>query len=179
MLKKSLRHCQLQDWQRKKAIFNTAEDKQPSCARSTLVDTAANEHINPSHQKRPVLLLPAAMANCYRGEQGQAHPMLSTPDLEGRSVLLLDGSWQQVRKIYRQSSELKELDCYELQTDKNFDLGGFPLRRNQHEAGFCSAQAIALLLWHLGEGASAQSLLGSFKRFCHHVLVSRDQRAKL
>lgn len=182
LLMKALQNSQLQLWQRKQPIFKTRQNEAlvdepfevPISERALKQPTVP---VNESPETLPVMLLPASLATCYQGEEGRSHPMLKNNDIAGRSFLLLDGSWQQVRKMYRQSPQLKQLDCYELHKDESFPLGEFPLRRNQHDAGVCSAQAIALLLWRLGENEQAESLLSNFQQFCHHVLVSRDQRS--
>ena len=121
-----------------------------------------------------MLLWPARLADTYRGEPGCAHPMLTKTQLSGRSFVLLDGSWQQARKMYRQSNTLQHLPCYELQADDAFPLNTFKLRRNQQAEGFCSAQAIALLLWQLKEKQVARDLLQAYDAFSEHVLASRS-----
>ncbi len=159
LLWKALPDCVMQIWQRKEAVFER---------------DVCSERLQES---RPVLLMPARMANAYQGEEGGSHPMLDENELFGRDFVLLDGSWQQARKMYRQSPELQCLPCYELIPDKNFPLESFKLRRNQQAEGFCSAQAIALLLWRMGDKIAARELLSAYEQFSQHVIASRSNHA--
>ncbi|MBB6523313.1 DTW domain-containing protein [Pseudoteredinibacter isoporae] len=156
LLWKALANCEMQVWQRTERVLNINVER-----------AAVNTPL-------PVLLFPARIANAFQGESGRAHPMLDDTQLEGRQFLLLDGSWQQVKKMYRQSEELKHLPCYELRPDEHFPLGNFKLRRNQQEEGFCSAQAMALLLWRTGEETEARQLIQAYEQFSQHVLASRS-----
>ncbi len=125
-------------------------------------------------EQLPVLLFPARFANRYQGQESALHPMLSIEQLAGRRLLLLDGSWQQVRKMYRQSKILQHLPCFEIPSSADFPMETFSLRRNQQADGFCSAQAIALLLWHMAEKTQAKQLLEAFNLFGRHVEASRN-----
>lgn len=159
LLWKALPDSLMQIWQRKEAIFD---------------DDVCSER---DSESLPVLLMPARMANAYRGEEGRSHPMLHESELLGRAFVLLDGSWQQARKMYRQSLELQCLPCYELTPDEKFPLKDFKLRRNQQTEGFCSAQAIALLLWRMGDETGARALLAAYEQFSQHVMASRSNHA--
>lgn len=156
---KSLSNCQMFFWQRTLMAENMFED--------IAEDGSAPEPL-------PVLLLPARLANRYQGQDSKHHPMLSIEQLKGRSLLLLDGSWQQVRKMYRQSKSLQHLPCFEIPVSTDLPMETFSLRRNQQADGFCSAQAIALLLWHMAEKTQAKQLLEAFNLFGQHVEASRN-----
>lgn len=147
---RALAGTQLQLWQRKGAIIE----------RST--------------EQKPVLLLPASVANRYQGVAEQPHPMVDKASLTGRRFLLIDGTWQQVKKIYRQSPELQQLAVYELYTNDALLLDEFSLRRKQVVGGFCTAQAVALLLQNLGQAQAARDLHDRYQNFCQHVLASRN-----
>ncbi|WP_299982803.1 tRNA-uridine aminocarboxypropyltransferase [uncultured Pseudoteredinibacter sp.] len=165
---KSLPNSRMFFWQRKLMA---------SCTHDDAIDVDDINNKGSISEPLPVLLFPARFANRYQGQDSTSHPMLSLEQLKGRRLLLLDGSWQQVRKMYRQSKALQFLPCFELPISTDFPMEAFSLRRNQQEGGFCSAQAIALLHWHMAEKKQAKQMLKAFNQFGRHVAASRNNHA--
>ena len=59
-----------------------------------------------------------------------------------QNIIILDGTWQQARKMYNQSPYLKNFPHYEIQGEKSI----YTKRKNQKEAGLCTAEVVIHLL---------------------------------
>lgn len=76
--------------------------------------------------------------------------------------IIIDGTWQEARKIYNQSPYLRSLPRVVLTLDKP---SAFHLRRNQKEKGLCTAEC-AIELWTSQRLTSlADSLQQTFDAF--------------
>ncbi|QXP37457.1 DTW domain-containing protein [Shewanella algae] len=64
------------------------------------------------------------------------------------SLVILDATWQEAGKMYRQSPYLQSLARVELQTEQD---SAFRLRRNQRQGGLCTLECIAAVWQDLGE----------------------------
>ncbi|MCB5162885.1 DTW domain-containing protein [Marinomonas algarum] len=58
------------------------------------------------------------------------------------NILILDGTWQQARKMYNQSPYLKQFCHYEIQGLRSV----YAKRRNQKETGLCTAEVAIQIL---------------------------------
>lgn len=58
------------------------------------------------------------------------------------SIIIIDGTWQQARKIYNQSPYLQKFKHYEVQGVKSV----YSKRRNQKDIGLCTAEVVIHLL---------------------------------
>ena len=58
------------------------------------------------------------------------------------NIIILDGTWQQARKIYNQSPYLQKFRHYEIQNIKS----AYKKRRNQKDIGLCTAEVAIQLL---------------------------------
>ncbi len=56
--------------------------------------------------------------------------------LNAEHIILIDGTWQQARKMYNQSPYLHELKHYQIKGEKSV----FQKRRNQKDFGLCTAE---------------------------------------
>ncbi len=108
--------------------------------------------------KRPrtALLYPASEVQCDGREAG---PLRIA---ECDTFILLDGTWQEARKMYNRSPYLHKLPRIELDTPKP---SRFTLRRNQREGCLCTAECIAHLLQAKGLHGAARRLETAFDRF--------------
>jgi DTW domain-containing protein YfiP len=59
-----------------------------------------------------------------------------------QNIIILDGTWQQARKMYNQSPYLARFPHYEIQGESS----AYTKRRNQKEAGLCTAEVAIHLL---------------------------------
>ena len=85
--------------------------------------------------------------------------------------LLLDGTWQEARKMLRQSPFLQDLPRVALSPN---DSSRYSLRRNQHRQGLATVEVAVALLAALGESASASALQAHFQVFLEHYEASRS-----
>ncbi|MGI2855254.1 tRNA-uridine aminocarboxypropyltransferase [Shewanella algae] len=80
------------------------------------------------------------------------------------SLVILDATWQEAGKMYRQSPYLQSLARVELQAEQG---SAFRLRRNQRQGGLCTLECIAAVWQDLGGGYSiaAKRLLSEFNQW--------------
>jgi DTW domain-containing protein YfiP len=76
--------------------------------------------------------------------------------------IILDATWQQARKMYRQSPWLQALAHIELAIDKTSE---YRLRRNQVKGAICTCEVGIALLKALGEADNETSLDQYFHQF--------------
>jgi DTW domain-containing protein YfiP len=76
------------------------------------------------------------------------------------NIIIIDGTWQQARKIYNQSPYLKVFPHKEIQGVKSI----YSKRRNQKNIGLCTAE-VAIHLLNEQKHPSAQDLLDNFLEF--------------
>lgn len=93
---------------------------------------------------------------------------------EGEPVLwiLLDSTWQQAKKMVRQSPELQALPRLSFSVEEG--ASRYHLRRNQQ--GFSTLEAAAVILEQLSERASSTSLLTYLDTFQQHWEAHRSNR---
>lgn len=108
----------------------------------------------------PVLLFPPLLAAEYLQRQGEVSASILPPAQEFH-YLLLDGTWQEAQKMFRQSSELQQLPLIELPPANS----QFELRRNQQQGNLSTLEVVALLLQCLGENEQVDPLLQCLQRF--------------
>ncbi|ADZ92201.1 DTW domain-containing protein [Marinomonas mediterranea] len=78
-----------------------------------------------------------------------------------KNIVILDGTWQQAKKMYNQSPYLKHFKHYTIEGVQS----RFKRRRNQVEGGLCTAEVIMHLLKQRSELNDAQKLEMAFERF--------------
>lgn len=97
--------------------------------------------------------------------------VLITPDGNGQKVIdidahdhfvLLDGTWQEAKKMYNRSPYLKSAPWFSLD---NPPPSRFNLRRNQVEGGLCTAECVIELLKLKRMSTSAAQLEAAFDAF--------------
>ncbi|MCZ4338683.1 tRNA-uridine aminocarboxypropyltransferase [Shewanella colwelliana] len=79
--------------------------------------------------------------------------------LAHKSIVILDATWQEARKMMRQSPYLQQASKLSLSTTARSQ---YQLRRNQLEGGLCTLECIALLFSHAGMSAEAERLQQAF-----------------
>jgi len=110
----------------------------------------------------PVLLFPKA----YVSDSAKVSEMYQSA-WQHRPLMVLDATWQQARKMYRQSDWLQSLDVWSLPEPHydyfpNFD---YQLRRNQTESGCSTIETIAYAMALTGELDLARAMLKYFDLF--------------
>jgi DTW domain-containing protein YfiP len=77
-------------------------------------------------------------------------------------LILLDATWQLAQKMYNQSPYLQEMPALKLQSSKP---STYLLRRNQRQAGWCTAECVAMILEKSAAMAAAQAVRQGFAAF--------------
>lgn len=78
-----------------------------------------------------------------------------TPTSEFENYIVLDGTWQEAKKIYNQTPSLQALPAVRIQTDTK---SLYTLRRNQKEEGLCTAEIAIEVLRTLKQDSLANNL---------------------
>jgi len=82
-------------------------------------------------------------------------------DLTGiRQVILIDGTWQEARKIHQRSPYLHKLRRVNL---KPVEKSMYNLRKNQKESGLCTAECVMEILRRTGDITQAERLRESLQ----------------
>ncbi|MGS0681942.1 DTW domain-containing protein [Shewanella sp. 125m-7] len=81
-----------------------------------------------------------------------------------KTLVILDATWQEARKMLRQSPYLKAANTYSL---TNTPESQFTLRRNQVEGGLCTLECIIELFKQADMHDEAQVLISELTDFCH------------
>lgn len=88
----------------------------------------------------------------YPADEGQ--PVASLDCV--RNFVLLDGTWQEARKIYNRSPYLRRFPILTIRAEAS---SVYRLRRNQKDGGLCTAETIAEILKLKGHPGLAGQLL--------------------
>ena len=88
-----------------------------------------------------------------------------------RQFVILDGTWQEARKMLRQSPYLRQLPQLPLPAGLSSD---YHLRRHQPRGHLATAEVAVALLRLLGERRQAADLEGYYRAFLQHFSASRS-----
>jgi DTW domain-containing protein YfiP len=94
----------------------------------------------------------------YPAEDG--HPAESLDYV--RNFVLLDGTWQEARKIYNRSPYLKRFPVLRIEAGSQ---SVYKLRRNQQDGGLCTAETVAEILKLKGHPELAERVLARLAAF--------------
>ncbi len=134
---------------------NTSEE---SISRAQAVNESPNlsQSPNQSPAQDATLLQDAAQEAAQKAALKLGKPL--------NSLVILDATWQEAGKMYRQSPYLQSLARVELQTEQD---SAFRLRRNQRQGGLCTLECIAAVWQDLGGDYSiaARRLLSEFNQW--------------
>ncbi len=84
-------------------------------------------------------------------------------DLTGiRQVILIDGTWQEARRIHQRSPYLQNARRVSL---KSAEPSVYNLRKNQKVAGLCTAECVIEILRRTGRSEDAERLTSLFLAF--------------
>jgi DTW domain-containing protein len=76
------------------------------------------------------------------------------------NIIILDGTWQQARKMYNQSPYLKQFKHYEIEDTQSV----YKKRRNQKSQGLCTAE-VAIHLLEKYQHPATSALFDKFMQF--------------
>jgi len=117
------------------------------------------------------LNLPADAVMLFPGDE--AHPALSPEDLgamSGRTVVLVDGTWKQSRKMTRMVPDLNGIQRVALSAPTAPEM---VLRRRVVPNGLCTIEAAAHMLTALGEPEVGEDLLTVWRLLVRQILMSK------
>ncbi|MCE9775394.1 DTW domain-containing protein [Shewanella algae] len=134
----------------------------PQTEESTSRTQAANESPNLSQSPNQSPAQGATLPQDAAQEAAQKTALKIRKPLN--SLVILDATWQEAGKMYRQSPYLQSLARVELQTEQD---SAFRLRRNQRQGGLCTLECIAAVWQDLGGDYSiaARRLLSEFNQW--------------
>ncbi len=93
-------------------------------------------------------------------QQGDGEQLTDISKIE--HVIILDGTWQEARKIYNKSDYLKQAKWFSFEQTVP---SRYSLRRNQVDGGLCTAECAIEVLRLKGLSDSAHKLEGLFEAF--------------
>ncbi|KZM40071.1 MAG: DTW domain-containing protein [Marinomonas sp.] len=88
--------------------------------------------------------------------------------IEFDTFIILDGTWQEAKKMYNRSPYLHSLAHYQLEVSY---LSSYQLRRNQKSIGLCTAEVAIELLKQKSELAQASKLEDLYNKFNSGIKV--------
>lgn len=138
---------------------NTSEE---SISRAQAVNESPNLSQSPNQSPAQGATLPQDAAQEAAQKTTQKAALKLGKPLN--SLVILDATWQEAGKMYRQSPYLQSLARVELQTEQD---SAFRLRRNQRQGGLCTLECIAAVWQDLGGDYSiaARRLLSEFNQW--------------
>ena len=136
----------------------------------TEVDPALLALLN-DPQWQPYVVFPAEFADATRVVHDIAHNDHTQP-VKRPLFILLDGTWDEARKMFRKSPYLQNFPVLSLQPEQ---LSRYQLRRAQSEAHLCTAEVGAMCLNLAKDTQAAQALNTYFEVFTDHYLKAKQQ----
>lgn len=109
------------------------------------------------------------VALLYPGTAGE-----ETGDLTGiRQMIIIDSTWHEARRIHQRSPYLQKVQRVSLRPEGK---SRYNLRKNQKEAGLCTAECVVAILRLIGSSADAERLE---ERFLAHIKPAGRLRGEI
>jgi len=118
-------------------------------------------------QWQPYVVFPRQFADDARVVHEVTHIANKRP-----LFILLDGTWDEARKMFRKSPYLQHFPVLSLHPEQ---LSRYKLRRAQSEAHLCTAEVGALCLALANDTQAAAALNAYFEVFTEHYLKAKQQ----
>ena len=118
-------------------------------------------------QWQPFVVFPREFADDARVVHEVTHIANKRP-----LFILLDGTWDEARKMFRKSPYLQHFPVLSLHPEQ---LSRYKLRRAQSEAHLCTAEVGALCLALANDTQAAAALNAYFEVFTEHYLKAKQQ----
>jgi DTW domain-containing protein YfiP len=136
----------------------------------TEVDPALLALLN-DPQWQPYVVFPAEFADDARVVHEVTHAADTRP-VKRPLFVLLDGTWDEARKMFRKSPYLQNFPVLSLHPEQ---LSRYKLRRAQSEAHLCTAEVGAMCLALANDAQAAEALNAYFEVFTEHYLKAKQQ----
>lgn len=125
-----------------------------------VVERVLWERVNPNKDLTRLIENNEAVLLYSKAESSSA---VSKPTIEEyENIIIIDGTWQEAKKIFNQSSYLKNAPQFTLKT-ANASL--YNLRANQPKGGLCTVECIIEVLRLKGQHKMATELSLKFEQF--------------
>ncbi|MFT6690286.1 MAG: DTW domain-containing protein YfiP [Colwellia sp.] len=125
-----------------------------------VVERVLWERVNPNKDLTRLIENNEAVLLYSKAESSSA---VSKPTIEEyENIIIIDGTWQEAKKIFNQSSYLKNAPQFTLKT-ANASL--YNLRANQPKGGLCTVECIIEVLRLKGQHKMAAELSLKFEQF--------------
>ncbi len=118
-------------------------------------------------QWQPYVVFPETFAEPHRVVHEVTHHATKRP-----LFILLDGTWDEARKMFRKSPYLQHLPVLSLLPEQ---LSRYQLRRAQSESHLCTAEVGALCLNLANDTQAAHAFNAYFDVFTEHYLKAKQQ----
>jgi DTW domain-containing protein YfiP len=122
-------------------------------------------------QWQPYVVFPAEFADDARVVHELTHNANTQPT-KRPLFILLDGTWDEARKMFRKSPYLQNFPVLSLHPEQ---LSRYKLRRAQSEAHLCTAEVGAMCLAMAEDTQAAEVLNAYFEVFTEHYLKAKQQ----
>jgi DTW domain-containing protein len=119
-------------------------------------------------QWQPYVVFPAAFSEAERVVNDVPHDTWKRP-----LFILLDGTWDEARKMFRKSPYLDRFPVLSLHPDQ---LSRYTLRRSQTETHFCTAEVGAMCLDLASDSHASQTLDAYLDVYTTRYLLAKQQR---
>jgi DTW domain-containing protein len=118
-------------------------------------------------QWQPYVVFPEKFAESHRVVHTVHHHATKRP-----LFILLDGTWDEARKMFRKSPYLQHLPVLSLHPEQ---LSRYQLRRAQSDSHLCTAEVGALCLNLANDTQAGHALNAYFDVFTEHYLKAKQQ----
>ena len=125
-----------------------------------IVERILWERVNPNKNLTRLIENNEAVLLYSKAESSSAVSRLTIEEYE--NIIIIDGTWQEAKKIFNQSSYLKNAPQFTLKT-ANASL--YNLRANQPKGGLCTVECIIEVLRLKGQHKVAAELSLKFEKF--------------
>nr|WP_256260900.1 tRNA-uridine aminocarboxypropyltransferase [Shewanella sp. NIFS-20-20] len=109
---------------------------------------------------RARLVFPAS--EMAQGQHSDTLPVSRQSECALKSLVIIDATWQEARKMWRQSPYLKRAPLFPLMVDAP---SSYLLRRNQIQGGLSTAECVINLLQQLALHDSAAALISTYEQY--------------
>jgi DTW domain-containing protein YfiP len=125
-----------------------------------IVERVLWERVNPDKELTRLIENNEAALLYSKGESSSAKSLAEIEEYE--NIIIIDGTWQESKKIFNQSAYLKSAPQFTLKTT-NESL--YKLRANQPKGGLCTIECIIEVLKIKGQYKMASELSLKFEQF--------------
>lgn len=125
-----------------------------------IVERLLWERVNPNKELTRLIENNEAVLLYSKGESSSVESLVKIEEYE--NIIIIDGTWQESKKIFNQSAYLKNAPQFTLKTT-NESL--YKLRANQPKGGLCTIECIIEVLKIKGQHKVASELLLKFDQF--------------